>query len=330
MRYFDPKGILDCNSSYITSSGKNTYELKFKCLDLQKAYYFFDDDDTKAVFLLKHELEENGEILLNKPSFHQEESGKTTNLAIKIKLIDANHCPGSCMFVFWIYRVTKTYTYLTHDFYIYTGDYYLNDTIKNKLVEFRKDQNKDEEKKVTIVNDNTRTSYKVIDLDDDRAFTEIKNFIKWHRKRTTGLITVVIGADWGMEDLWMRLAEEYSTYLFVDALTYERITQCMDHVNKKLLKRKEEEVKVNDFKNNVKYQYRMFMNIRFVLYSKNDAEDAMKNKSNAASEEVEAPMFDNSTSQSSEPITICVKPNFSDWKCFNEEPYKECLLLPYS
>ena len=56
----------------------------------------------------------------------------------------------------------------------------------------------------------------------------MKDFIEFHRKRCNALITVKIGADWGMEDLWIRLAREYRTCLYVSENKYSEICNCMD------------------------------------------------------------------------------------------------------
>ena len=147
-----------------------------------------------------------------------------TKLAIKLKLIDANHCPGSCMFLFWIYRVGKGRVYKP-DLYIYTGDYCLTDTIKEQLLNLRKSEKVNT---VTIVNDNNRTSEEDHGLPTaDKAIAKLKDFIESHRKDCKTLITVKIGADWGMEDLWIKLAREYKTCLYVDETTYQQILKCM-------------------------------------------------------------------------------------------------------
>ena len=156
-----------------------------------------------------------------------------TKLAIKLKLIDANHCPGSCMFLFWIYRVGKGRVY-DPDLYIYTGDYCLTDTIKEQLLNLRKSE---DVKTVTIVNDNNRTSEEDHGLPTaDKAIAKLKDFIESHRKRCKTLITVKIGADWGMEDLWIKLAREYETCLYVDETTYQQILNCMGEDNHEKVK----------------------------------------------------------------------------------------------
>lgn len=142
-----------------------------------------------------------------------------------MKLIDANHVPGSCMFVFWIYRIINNNTiYGKPQLYIYTGDYFLNDSIYKQLMKYRY-----EEKcySTTIVNDNTRES----DIDYalptvDEAFRKMKDFIENNKNQHNGTITVTIGADWGMENVWAMLAKEYKTYICVNELLYNLIQAC--------------------------------------------------------------------------------------------------------
>ena len=115
----------------------------------------------------------------------------------------------------------------------------MTETIKEQLLNLKKSEEVDT---VTIVNDNTRTSEEDHGLPtDDEAIAEMKeflddlttrdqrmkDFIENHRKRCKTLITVKIGADWGMEDLWIKLAREYETCLYVDETTYQQILNCM-------------------------------------------------------------------------------------------------------
>lgn len=138
-----------------------------------------------------------------------------------MKLIDANHIPGSCMFVFWIYRIGNHSILGNPILFIYTGDYRLNDTIEKKLMEYR---NEEECYYSTIVNDNNRES----DIDNAlptpaKAIERMKEFIDYHREQHHGSMTVTIGAHWGMEDIWAQLAKEYNTRIYVDSITYHEI-----------------------------------------------------------------------------------------------------------
>ena len=147
-------------------------------------------------------------------------------MVLKLKLVYANHCPGSCMFLFWIYELTNKGEISKPDLYIYTGDYCLTSDLESKLLSLRKSE---DVKEVTIVNDNTRESEVDYSLKSyDKAIEEMKRFIRFHKKRCNALITVKIGADWGMEDLWIRLAREYKTSLYVSENKYSEICNCMD------------------------------------------------------------------------------------------------------
>ena len=214
------------NKSFVTVSiGKTRCNLNFKYLEKATTYYFFEDDVSKAQFLKKVSLDDRSEILRMSPDFHVRKNEKDPKLAIKLKLVDANHCPGSCMFLFWIYEVGTSCVYKP-DLYIYTGDYCFTSDLESKLLSLR---NSEEVKTVTIVNDNTRESevdYGV--KTDDEALAKMKDFIEFHRKRCKSPIIVKIGADWGMEDLWIRLAREYKTSLYVTKQRYLEICNCMD------------------------------------------------------------------------------------------------------
>ena len=258
-------------------------------------------------------------------------------MAIKLKLIDANHCPGSCMFLFWIYRVGKGRVYKP-DLYIYTGDYCLTDTIKEQLLNLRKSEEVDT---VTIVNDNTRTSEEDHGLPtDDEAIAEMKDFIENHRKRCKTLITVKIGADWGMEDLWIRLAREYKTCLYVDETTYQQIFNCMGEDYHKDIRKEPNWKKwyIKYFKMRVRYYIRQIIMNRFELTSKKwipQKEEKIRlpeDTSYTVAEDIIAPNFeDKPTQELVEPEIIYVIPNFK--KCYLDKtgaPYNRRLDLRYS
>ena len=200
--------------------GKTICNLNFVCLDKYHTYYFFEDKESKELFIKRRGLYPDYKILVEDPSFHSKEDKRETKFVIKMKLIDANHCPGSCMFMFWIYRVGKIQVFKP-ELYIYTGDYCLNETLEKQLMSYRYSETV---KKVTIVYDNTRIGEVDYAMkSDDEAISKMKDFIEFHRKRHNGPITVKIGADWGMEDLWIRLVKEYQAKLFVDESWYRKI-----------------------------------------------------------------------------------------------------------
>ena len=225
-KYLDAKYGYNNMEPVIKKIGKVFYRLEFNILDVDTTYYFFEDEESKAQFLKQKPLDRRSEILLMSPDFHIRKNEKDPKLVIKLKLIDANHCPGSCMFLFWIYEITSDNEINQQELYIYTGDYCLTDAMKSKLLELR---NSEEVKKVTVVNDNTRIGKKDYAFKtDDKAIEEMKKFIASHKNDRSALITVKIGADWGMEDLWIRLAREYKTCLYVSNNRYSEILNCMD------------------------------------------------------------------------------------------------------
>ena len=192
----------------IAKRNNTVYQLEFHILDIDTTYFFFEDEESKGRFVKSHTIEgEELPLVKDRPI---QQKGAVAKLAIKIKLVDANHCPGSCMFLFWIYRVEKDCV-LKPDLYIYTGDYFLTDNMKEKLIELRKSEDVET---LTIVNDFTRSDKKDYGFSTlDEAIDEINKFYNNHREKCKTLITVKIGAYWGMEDLWIKLAGEYDTTL---------------------------------------------------------------------------------------------------------------------
>ena len=236
----------------IQKIGRVYYRLEFVILDIDTTYYFFEDDYTETQFIMNHSLDKGKKVFNTISNFHDRKK-ENPKMVLKLKLVDANHCPGSCMFLFWIYELTNKGEISKPDLYIYTGDYCLTSDLESKLLSLRKSE---DVKEVTIVNDNTRESevdYGV--KTDDEALAKMKDFIEFHRKRCNALITVKIGADWGMEDLWIKLARQYNTSLYVSKNRYNEILNCMGRNNKKYIKERPEDGvgKVQDVEVKVRY-----------------------------------------------------------------------------
>ena len=236
----------------IQKIGRVYYRLEFVILDIDTTYYFFEDDYTETQFIMNHSLDKGKKVFNTISNFHDRKKDNP-KMVLKLKLVDANHCPGSCMFLFWIYELTNKGEISKPHLYIYTGDYCLTSDLESKLLSLRKSE---DVKEVTIVNDNTRESevdYGV--KTDDEALAKMKDFIEFHRKRCNALITVKIGADWGMEDLWIKLARQYNTSLYVSKNRYNEILNCMGRNNKKYIKERPEDGvgKVQDVEVKVRY-----------------------------------------------------------------------------
>ena len=236
----------------IQKIGRVYYRLEFVILDIDTTYYFFEDDYTETQFIMNHSLDKGKKVFNTISNFHDRKK-ENPKMVLKLKLVDANHCPGSCMFLFWIYELTNKGEISKPHLYIYTGDYCLTSDLESKLLSLRKSE---DVKEVTIVNDNTRESevdYGV--KTDDEALAKMKDFIEFHRKRCNALITVKIGADWGMEDLWIKLARQYNTSLYVSKNRYNEILNCMGRNNKKYIKERPEDGvgKVQDVEVKVRY-----------------------------------------------------------------------------
>ena len=236
----------------IQKIGRVYYRLEFVILDIDTTYYFFEDDYTETQFIMNHSLDKGKKVFNTISNFHDRKKDNP-KMVLKLKLVDANHCPGSCMFLFWIYELTNKGEISKPDLYIYTGDYCLTSDLESKLLSLRKSE---DVKEVTIVNDNTRESEVDYSLKSyDKAIEEMKRFIRFHKKRCNALITVKIGADWGMEDLWIKLAREYKTSLYVSKNRYNEILNCMGRNNKKYIKERPEDGvgKVQDVEVKVRY-----------------------------------------------------------------------------
>ena len=239
----------------IQKIGRVYYRLEFVILDIDTTYYFFEDDYTETQFIMNHSLDKGKKVFNTISNFHDRKKDNP-KMVLKLKLVDANHCPGSCMFLFWIYELTNKGEISKPDLYIYTGDYCLTSDLESKLLSLRKSE---DVKEVTIVNDNTRESEVDYSLKSyDKAIEEMKRFIRFHKKRCNALITVKIGADWGMEDLWIKLARQYNTSLYVSKNRYNEILNCMGRNNKKYIKERPEDGVGKDQDVEVKVRYVIF------------------------------------------------------------------------
>ena len=84
------------------------YKLEFKILNIGTTYYIFENEEIEKQFKEKKLLDEGSEVLLlnskpqdreneKDPDSHDRENKKDRKWAIKLKLVDANHC-GVCSF----------------------------------------------------------------------------------------------------------------------------------------------------------------------------------------------------------------------------------------
>ena len=233
----------------IRRTGKRLFKLEFKILNIGTTYYFFENEEIEKQFKEKKLLDEGSEVCFlnykpknneNKkdPASNDSDNKKDPDLVFKLKLIDANLCPGSCIFMFWIYKLTSDNELDKPELYIYAGGYCLTDAIKDELKSLRESE---DVKKVTMVNDNTRVGEEDCALETDKAIAEMKDFIESWKGRSSEPITVKIGADWGMEDLWISLVKEYSGCLYVSNQRYKEICNCMDKNNAEDVKERPEE-----------------------------------------------------------------------------------------
>ena len=226
------------------------YKLEFKILNIGTTYYIFENEEIEQQFKEKKLLDEGSEVLLlnskpqdreneKDPDSHDRENKKDRKWAIKLKLVDANHCPGSCMFLFWVYEFISDDEINQPVLYIYTGDFLLTDAIKDELKSLR------ESEKVSaayIRGDRTRTGKNYGLETEDEAIQEMSGIIDFFGESRSGVpITVKIGADWGMENMWISLAEEYKKCLYVSNQRYKEICSCMDKNNGKWVKQRPEE-----------------------------------------------------------------------------------------
>ena len=225
------------------------YKLEFKILNIGTTYYIFENKKIEKQFKEKQLLDQGSEVLLlnSEPQDRENEKGRDSHdrenkqdrkWAIKLKLVDANHCPGSCMFLFWVYEFISDDEINQPVLYIYTGDFLLTGAIKDELKSLR---DSEEVSAGFIKGDKTRKG-KDFGLKKKKAVQEMKDIIDYFRESRSGVpITVKIGAYWGMEDLWISLVKEYNGCLYVSNQRYKEICNCMDKNNGERVKQRPEE-----------------------------------------------------------------------------------------
>ena len=194
----------------IAKIGDQVYQLKFNILVSGDNYYYFaEDEKTRKEFCKKNTKVPEDSVMIS--SFDIPNKGTKAKLAIKLRIVHANFCPGSCIFLFWIYRVKSDGRIHIPDLFIYTGDCCLTAGIKKTLTHLR---NENVVRSVTIVNDNTITDDGDFGFSNEKdAIKAMVDFIEEHKKQCNTSITVKIAADWGLEKMCKRLANEYDADL---------------------------------------------------------------------------------------------------------------------
>ena len=194
----------------IAKIGDQDYQLEFHILKSgDNFYYFAEDEQTRKEFCKNNIDVPEDSVMIS--GFDIPKKGTKTKLAIKLRIVPANFCPGSCIFLFWIYRFGSDGRKLKPDLFIYTGDCSMTKLMKETLIRLR---NSKDVRSVTIVNDNTRKDKRDNGLPKDKdAIKAMMDFIEEHRKHCNTSITVKIGADWGMEKLCKSLAGKYDADL---------------------------------------------------------------------------------------------------------------------
>ena len=194
----------------IAKIGDQVYQLKFNILVSGDNYYYFaEDEKTRKEFCKKYPEVPEDSVMIS--SFDIPNKGTKAKLAIKLRIVHANFCPGSCIFLFWIYRVKSDGRIHIPDLFIYTGDCCLTAGMKQTLTYLR---NENVVRSVTIVNDNTITDDGDFGFSNEKdAIKAMVDFIEEHKKQCNTSITVKIAADWGLEKMCKRLANEYDADL---------------------------------------------------------------------------------------------------------------------
>ena len=303
------------------------YIKKFNTVNEENTYYFFEDYSVKCIYQRKKKefISDSNCLVTNRIHYFKDKC--KMKLAIKLRLIDANHCPGSCMFVFWIYRITDESCVLDPQLYIYTGDYLLNDAISKQLLNYRYSE---EFYYVTMVNDNTRLSETDYAVTYDEAMCIMKKFIEYYRERTSGMITVVIGADWGMEDLWIDLAREYKSVIYVEQDTYRLIQLCMGEEYIKHVKTADSSSVSfgNTSESSVKYMFFIISKSRFELCEKNSLDSYIQEEFYLNDDTL---FCDYNSQYSQRDLTLFIRPEVSPNSARGlKNHFSNFLKLPYS
>lgn len=141
---------------------------------------------------------------------------------VVVQVIDVYHCPGSCMFVFFVYpfendRVGSPFVYA------YTGDYFYKPGMETKLSKVLGDQRNGK-----LVYDNTRTMSVDICFSFQGAQNRVCRYIKHNQSEDVApykQVFLFLSNVIGMEDLWLSIARKLGVSVFVDQKRYQRL-QC--------------------------------------------------------------------------------------------------------
>ena len=179
-------------------------------------YWFTNGKEKNKKIREKFHLSKNVRITVTPDAGTDE---KHVNVVV-VQVIDVCHCPGSCMFVFFVYpfendRVGSPFVYA------YTGDYFYKPRMENKLSGMLGDCTNGK-----LVYDNTRKMSENICYTLSEAQGRMYRYIKHNQgddkapfKRVFLFLSDLIG----MEDLWLNVARKLGVSVFVDQERYQRL-----------------------------------------------------------------------------------------------------------
>ena len=142
--------------------------------------------------------------------------------AVKVRVINVYHCPGSCMFVFFVYRFQNDHFNNEPFVYVYTGDYYHTPEMEEKLKTILGDHTNGR-----LVYDSTRKCPREVCYSLEEAQNRMCEYIEYQGdnvapyKRVFLFLSDVIG----METVWLGVARKLDVKVYVDEKRLARL-QC--------------------------------------------------------------------------------------------------------
>lgn len=185
-------------------------------------YWFTNKENIKDT--IEERLVKESGVLIKDYNFFVTNDAAVGQLvnAVRVRMINTRHCPGSCMFVFFIYQFQNG-QFGDPYVYAYTGDYYYTREMEEKLIAIL-----DGHTNGVIYYDNTRTCSDDICLPMEEAQEQICNYIRQYctknEEDNIGKPVFLFLSDRiGKEEIWLGVAQKLEEKVFVERERYDRL-----------------------------------------------------------------------------------------------------------
>lgn len=186
-------------------------------------YWFTNKENIKDT--IEERLVKESGVLIEDYNFFVTNDAAVGQLvnAVRVRMINTCHCPGSCMFVFFIYQFQNG-QFGDPYVYAYTGDYYYTREMEDKLIAIL-----DGHTNGVIYYDDMRTCSNDICLSMEEAQEQICNYIRQYctkneEDKKGKPVFLFLSDRIGKEEIWLGVARKLKKEkVFVERERYDRL-----------------------------------------------------------------------------------------------------------